>query len=98
MVMCVMCHRKVDEDNTHKVVLTEAEKQVLLNQGAEAPDQLLYCLPCWKTMADPVAASAVIRGVFEMGLRRLGVSDIDAKRRADLYHEWLVKQASKPRS
>jgi len=96
MVTCCMCHRDFDEASIHTITLTEKEKQTISSQGQEPPDKLDYCMPCWRTMSDPVAAPALVRGIFEGGLRRLGVTD--AEERADRYHSWLIKNASKPRS
>jgi hypothetical protein len=94
--MCCVCHRDFDINTGREVILTAKEKQVIASQGQEPPEKLLYCTPCWKTISDPIAGPALFRGIFEGGLRRLGV--LDAEERANKYHAWLSKKASKPRS
>lgn len=96
MVKCLVCQREAARGDCHIILPTAEDKAQLLSQGQEPLAEYVYCNPCWKTLSDPVAGPALIRGIFEGTLRQFGVGR--AEELADKYHAWLVKHARRPRS
>jgi hypothetical protein len=93
---CQLCGREWPRDKCHIIEPTAEEVAQIEEQGQEALEEYIHCEPCWKVLSNPASGPAVLRGLFEQGLRAAGVQD--AEERADKYHGELVKRATKPRS
>ena len=93
---CQLCGRRWPRDKCHIIKPTAEEVAQIEGQGQEALAEYIHCNPCWEVLSDPAGGPAVMRGLFEQGLRAAGV--VDAEERADKYHGELVKRAVKPRS
>jgi len=91
MVICTLCQQSWPDTDCQVVTLTEEEVVQLKEQGHNPPSQYTYCKPCWKVLSNPVSGPAVLRGLFEHHLKRVGV--VNAEELADKYHKRLVEMA-----
>jgi len=94
MAICVICRQT--RNNCKVFTLTAAEREAYEAKGIEAPDELTYCQPCWKTLSDPVSGPAFAKGLLQAQLRSVGVGN--AEDVASKYHVALLEMARKPRS
>lgn len=86
---CCVCHRRL-EGHHETIFLTPSEKQVVEEAGVRpAPNSFLYCIPCWKILADAQRGAQLMRGLGEMTLRQGGVGE-DAELRATRFHQALL--------
>lgn len=68
MSECCVCHQENPVGTTFQ--LTEEEKSVI---GSQAPDEVFYCQPCLTIMQDREAGAQLLKGLYEMRLKELGV-------------------------
>ena len=94
--VCQLCGRPWPRDKCHIIKPTAQEVAVIEAQGQKALEEYIHCNPCWKVLSDPASGPAIMRGLFEQGLRMAGV--VDAEQRADKYYGELIKRAVKPQS
>jgi ferredoxin len=87
---CGICSTEHPTTRYHVITLTDEEKQVLAESGQTPPNEFVYCKPCWNTLQDPVSGPMLMKGLFQMRLRELGVSS--SERLADEYHAALIKK------
>jgi hypothetical protein len=85
---CCVCCQPFFEGG-ESFTLTAEEKALL----KDAPDVVHYCRPCSKVMKDKQAGANLIKGLYEMKLRELGVNQ--ASRRAQLFYDKLLTATSK---
>lgn len=53
-------------------ILTPEEREAL---GPQAPEEVFYCSACLKVMRDREAGAQLLKGLYEMRLREIGVAD-----------------------
>lgn len=88
---CGVCGATRPEKACHVITLTEEERRVLTPQGESPPPrELNYCKPCWKTLSDPMSGPSLMKGLLQVGLRQLGVSNAESI--AKRYHAKLIEK------
>lgn len=50
----------------------------MTSSGQKFEEEYVYCRPCWKTMTNPATGPQFMKGLFEVRLRQLGVSNAEA--------------------
>lgn len=85
---CAVCNHQFDMGEVFE--LTPEERAAI---GPDAPLTLAYCRSCLKVLRNRQQGAQLLKGVFEAGLRDLGVSD--SKERAEVFHFKLVEFATK---
>lgn len=93
---CGVCGVKRPERACHIIELTEAERKILTTEDYTPPTRCIYCKPCWKTLSDPNTGPSLMKGLLQVGLRHLGVSNAEAL--AKKYHHGLVEKIAAKRS
>jgi len=93
MPLCGICGQERDRDKCHIVVLTDLERKQILDTGQEPLDEYAYCKPCWRTMSNKATGTALMKGLFQIRLRQLGVPN--AEQVAQKYHDDLVRMSAK---
>ena len=92
MVDCLVCGRSRAREDCHIVVLTPAEREVI-----DRPlDEYVYCKPCWGVLSDPIASPALISGIVQHHLRKIGVpnaEELSSKYRASLMQKAGVRKS-----
>jgi hypothetical protein len=74
------------------MVLTPEEKKAFPDP-AKVPDEVSYCTPCLRVMKDRASGAQLLKGLYEMRLRELGVNN--AAKLAEAYHKVLLKIPAK---
>ena len=87
---CALCGASRPLGACHIIKLTDTEKSVLREAGQPVVNESVFCKPCWRTLSDPHAGPAVIKGLVQARLRQLGVGD--AEKIAERYHNRLVEK------
>lgn len=87
---CGVCSIRRERADCHVVELTDEEVRSLTNAGLKPEKELFYCKPCWKTLTDPKTAPMVMKGLFQMRLRQLGVSN--SEEIANRYYAGLLQK------
>ena len=65
---CCVCHQNFEGGKTFE--LTEEERELI---GPQAPQEVYYCPPCLRVMSDRDSGAQLIKGLYEMRLKELGV-------------------------
>lgn len=90
-VKCALCEQTKDEGSCEVLTLTDAEKAAIPN----APDQYVYCRPCWKVLNDPANGSALLKGLVQAKLRTIGVSGDRAEAAALDFQKKLLSRSTR---
>lgn len=90
-MVCAICRQ--ERKNCKVFQLTETEKREFREKGNEVPEELAYCQPCWKTVSDPVSGPALMKGMLQIQLQQLGVSN--AEDLASKFHTKLLKNSKR---
>ena len=93
---CGLCGKSRPRGACHIEVLTEQEMEYLRQTGQKPLKEYVYCRPCWKTLSNRISGPSVIKGLFQIRLRQLGLPN--AEKAASRFHDWLVENIDKPRS
>jgi hypothetical protein len=83
--VCCICGQDF-EIGGQTIRLTEDEKV----EGLEAPEEVDYCASCFKVMSDREAGAQLLKGLYEMKLKELGV--VNAKAMSDVYYQKLIER------
>ena len=67
------------------MLLTSEERSAI----PQAPEIVFYCLACLRVMRDKEAGAQLLKGLYEMQLRQLGVPG--AQERAQLFYDRLTQ-------
>lgn len=93
-IVCGVCGAKRARIACHVITLTPEEIQTITANSGTAPQaQMFYCKPCWRTLQDPNSGPSLMKGIYQIGLRALGVSNADTL--AKRYHQGLVSKIPK---
>jgi hypothetical protein len=84
MPRCCVCTH--DREGGETFTLTEEEKAAI---GPSAEDEVYYCKPCLKVMQSREGGAQLLRGVYEMRLREIGVA------RSEVLAEQLYNKLTK---
>lgn len=90
---CFVCKRDFRLQECEVVELTDEERQAI---GSSAPTKQIYCKPCWRALKDPEQGPQLLKGLFLLRAKQLGVRDADEK--AEAYYKLLVKGTKSPPS
>lgn len=93
MPHCGVCGQERDRGKCHIIVLSDREREQIIATGQEPLDEYTYCKPCWRTLSNKATGLSLMKGLFQIRLRHLGVSN--AELIAQKYHDNLVRMASK---
>jgi len=84
---CLVCGRGTPRNDSRIIVLTTEEKATIANPL----DEYVYCKPCWNVLSDPNSGPALISGIAQHHLRRLGV--LNAEELAQRFRSALTSRA-----
>lgn len=90
---CGVCGQPRDREDCHIVVLSDLEREQIVAAGQEALDEYIYCKPCWRTLSNKATGPSLMKGLFQIRLRQLGVSN--AEQIAQQYFNNLVRLSAK---
>lgn len=90
-VKCALCEQPKEQGACIVLVLTDAEKAAV----KDAPDQYMYCRPCWNVLNDPVNGLALMKGLVQAKLRSLGVSGDRAEAAAQEFQKKLLSRSTR---
>ncbi len=90
---CGICGQRRLEEQCHIIVLTHEEKAALLANNTTPPKECVYCKPCWNILKDPITGPTLMKGLFQIQLREIGVPQ--AEGRARRYHAALLEKMKK---
>lgn len=74
---CIVCGRSRSREEAVVLQLTAEEKKALTVEGKPSPQEIVYCRPCHRLMADQATALDLMKGMMIMRLRALGVSNAE---------------------
>ena len=95
-VQCAVCQRPKVRNSCEIIRLTREEKESIRKLGGTPPDEYFYCKPCWRIITDRQKGADLQKGIIQVGLQRIGVSN--AEEVADKYRKKLLDiTPTKPR-
>lgn len=74
---CVVCGRGRQRSECEVLKLSVEEKMAIRSMGQKPLDEVVYCRPCHRLMADPTRAADLLAGMILMRLRAAGVKNAD---------------------
>ena len=92
---CGICGRTWPEDKCKVITLSAEERAyVLSTTHEEAPEQYIYCKPCWKVATDRTQGLQLMSGIIQATMRNAG--NPNAEKAAQKFHDFLISKAGKP--
>ena len=88
---CVICNKPIGEDGK-TFTLTEEESRLIYPDGS-GQSEVSYCKSCLRVMQDREAGASLLKGLYEMELRKLGVTN--AKLLSERFLAKLLKATAK---
>ena len=89
--ICCICEKPFEQGG-ESYTLTKEEKLT-----KEAPDELHYCSACIKIMKDRESGAQLLKGLYEMQLRKNGVNGNTARQMSKKLYAKLI-ELSKPKN
>jgi len=70
---CGVCSREWPKEHCRTIVLTAVERAyVMAATGGAAPDEYVYCNPCWKLLSNRQQGAQFIAGSFQASFQASG--------------------------
>lgn len=95
-VKCSICKRDKPRGACVVLDLTKQEQEAFVAIGDKTTRELAYCRPCWKVISDPNTGTSLMKGLLEIRLRQLGVSNAEGI--ADRYRNALLSRTKRKSS
>jgi len=95
--ICCVCQKRLTLKEGKTFLLTDEEKAAI---GDQAVDEVYYCTPCLNLMEKPEnqkTGAQLLKGMYEMKLRRIGVGRVNARKMAQRFYEKLI-ESKKPKN
>jgi len=94
-MICGICERQWPDDRCKVIRLTDPEKlNVQTMSGKPAPEQFVYCGPCWKLLSNRRQGAEFIAGTMRATLRAQGHPKADQIAKKTL--DFLILKSGKP--
>lgn len=90
MPICIICGRERSQEDCKTIRPTSQELEAFRTRGVIPKEEYTYCLPCWRTLSDPVTGPMFAKGLMQVGLKQLGV--VNSEQAATKYHTSLVEK------
>ena len=88
MPTCIICGRERSEEDCQIIRPTKQELEAIKGKGVIPKEEYAYCHPCWRTLSDPVTGPMFAKGLVQVSLKQLGVTN--PEQAATKYHTALV--------
>jgi len=85
--ICVICNNSAEDGESFP--LTDAERKLF----PDLAPITFYCTPCARVIKDPILGAQLLKGLYEMQIRGLGVPN--ARAVAETFHAKLLKTTTK---
>ena len=76
-VECGICGRERERRTCKVIKVTEAERQQITDIGQTPLDEYIYCNPCWRAISNRLTGPQLMKGLFLVRMRHLGVPNAD---------------------